>query len=389
MINQPMDPKNTDQKTLCSMHKMNHHSSLLNINNRNYSTDCKDEQSSMFQLSTLKFNDTETIMIHPKSDDDNNVDDSKPETKYCSSYEHPLNSIKQPSRNIYQNNEISNFRSPIFEIGINSCGIPDPFISSNLKCSNNDNNPPGKSSDLNLFMSDHQNQCQCDMSSSVWDKWSFLSSINSYHANSDCTITTTETIQPVGKSDALAEFVDMFKEKRIQLGITQAEVGRALGALNLSGFGCLSQSTICRFESLSLSHKNMLALKPVLEIWLQQMEGGLWVNQEHHLQESHNCFNRTPTDSTDSFRNFSDSSTNSPVFPPFTPLKDSVENQRRKRTCIMGREKYILESFFNATNCRPTSDQMNQLALRLNMPKSVIRVWFCNQRQKHKRLSKL
>ncbi|CAI2727978.1 unnamed protein product [Schistosoma spindalis] len=362
---------------------MNHNSSLLNINNLNCSTDWKNEQNSTFQLSTLKFNDTETIIIHPRNDD------SKPETKYYSSYKHPFNRIKQPSRNIFQNNEIFNFRSPIFEIGINSCGIPDPFISSNLKCNNNDNNSPDKPSDLNLFISDHHHQCQCDMSSSIWDKWSFLSSINSYHDNSDCTITTTETVQSVGKSDALAEFVDMFKEKRIKLGVTQAEVGRALGALNLSGFGCLSQSTICRFESLSLSHKNMLALKPVLEIWLQQVEGGLWAKQEHRLQESHNYFNRTHTDSTDSFKNSSDSSTNSPVFSPFAPLKDSVSNQRRKRTCIMGREKYILESFFNAINCRPTSDQMNQLALRLNMPKSVIRVWFCNQRQKNKRLSKL
>ncbi|CAH8567867.1 unnamed protein product [Schistosoma rodhaini] len=371
------------------MHEMNHNSSLLYTNSLNCSADWKNEQNSMFQLSTLKFNDTETILIRPKSDDDNIVSNSKPETKYCSSYERTLNSMRQSSRNIYQNNDFFDLRSSIFEIGVNGSGIPDPFISSNLKCNNNGNNLPAKSSDLNSYISDHHHQCQCDMSSSVWDKWSFLSPINSYHANSDCIIATTKTVQPVGKSDALAEFVVMFKEKRIKLGITQAEVGRALGTLNLSGFGCLSQSTICRFESLSLSHKNMLALKPVLELWLQQVEGGLWVNQEHRLQESHNYFNCTPTGSTDSFRNSSNSSTKSPVFLPFTPLKKSVESQRRKRTCIMGKEKYILESYFNATDCRPTSDQMNELALRLNMPKNVIRVWFCNQHQKHKRLSKL
>ena len=32
------------------------------------------------------------------------------------------------------------------------------------------------------------------------------------------------------------------------------------------------QSTICRFESLTLSHNNMIALKPVLLAWLEEAE---------------------------------------------------------------------------------------------------------------------
>jgi hypothetical protein len=47
-------------------------------------------------------------------------------------------------------------------------------------------------------------------------------------------------------------------------GVTQADVGKALANLKLPGVGALSQSTICRFESLTLSHNNMIALKPIL-----------------------------------------------------------------------------------------------------------------------------
>lgn len=40
----------------------------------------------------------------------------------------------------------------------------------------------------------------------------------------------------------------------------------------MPGVGSLSQSTICRFESLTLSHNNMVALKPILHSWLEKAE---------------------------------------------------------------------------------------------------------------------
>ena len=63
----------------------------------------------------------------------------------------------------------------------------------------------------------------------------------------------------------LEAFAEHFKQRRIKIGVTQADVGSALGKLKLPGVGSLSQSTICRFESLTLSHNNMVALKPVLQ----------------------------------------------------------------------------------------------------------------------------
>jgi len=70
----------------------------------------------------------------------------------------------------------------------------------------------------------------------------------------------------------LEDFAERFKQRRIKLGVTQADVGKALATLQLPGVGSLSQSTICRFESLTLSHNNMVALRPILQAWLETAE---------------------------------------------------------------------------------------------------------------------
>jgi class 4 POU domain transcription factor len=44
----------------------------------------------------------------------------------------------------------------------------------------------------------------------------------------------------------LEAFAERFKQRRIKLGVTQADVGKALANLKLPGVGALSQSTICR-----------------------------------------------------------------------------------------------------------------------------------------------
>merc|ERR1719192_2957134 len=88
----------------------------------------------------------------------------------------------------------------------------------------------------------------------------------------------THPHMPLGMHDAdtdpreLEAFAERFKQRRIKLGVTQCDVGKALANLKLPGVGALSQSTICRFESLTLSHNNMIALKPVLLAWLEEAE---------------------------------------------------------------------------------------------------------------------
>lgn len=70
----------------------------------------------------------------------------------------------------------------------------------------------------------------------------------------------------------LEAFAERFKQRRIKLGVTQADVGQALGKLKIPGVGSLSQSTICRFESLTLSHNNMVALKPILQVSIRLLD---------------------------------------------------------------------------------------------------------------------
>ncbi|KAJ8407084.1 hypothetical protein AAFF_G00287600 [Aldrovandia affinis] len=146
----------------------------------------------------------------------------------------------------------------------------------------------------------------------------------------------------------LEAFAERFKQRRIKLGVTQADVGSALANLKIPGVGCLSQSTICRFESLTLSHNNMIALKPILQAWLEEAEGA----QRDKLSK---------------------------------PDILNGGEKKRKRTSIAAPEKRSLEAYF-AVQPRPSSEKIAAIAEKLDLKKNVVRVWFCNQRQKQKRL---
>uniref|UniRef100_H0VV87 POU domain protein n=1 Tax=Cavia porcellus TaxID=10141 RepID=H0VV87_CAVPO len=147
-------------------------------------------------------------------------------------------------------------------------------------------------------------------------------------------------------SDDLEQFAKQFKQRRIKLGFTQADVGLALGTLYGNVF---SQTTICRFEALQLSFKNMCKLKPLLNKWLEE----------------------------------ADSSTGSPT------SIDKIAAQgrkRKKRTSIEVSVKGALESHF--LKCpKPSAQEITNLADSLQLEKEVVRVWFCNRRQKEKRMT--
>ncbi|XP_068264784.1 POU domain, class 4, transcription factor 3 [Nyctibius grandis] len=147
----------------------------------------------------------------------------------------------------------------------------------------------------------------------------------------------------------LEAFAERFKQRRVRLGVTQADVGAALAALKLPGVGALSQSTICRFESLTLSHNNMTALRPVLQAWLEGAEAA-------HRDRA--------------------------AGPDL--LLPGAE-RKRKRTSIAAPEKRSLEAYF-ALQPRPSAEKIAAIAEKLELKKNVVRVWFCNQRQKQKRM---
>lgn len=149
----------------------------------------------------------------------------------------------------------------------------------------------------------------------------------------------------------LEAFAERFKQRRIKLGVTQADVGKALANLKLPGVGALSQSTICRFESLTLSHNNMIALKPILQAWLEEAEA-----QAKNKRRD-------------------------PDAPSVLPACE----KKRKRTSIAAPEKRSLEAYF-AVQPRPSGEKIAAIAEKLDLKKNVVRVWFCNQRQKQKRM---
>ena len=135
---------------------------------------------------------------------------------------------------------------------------------------------------------------------------------------------------------SLKEFVSKFKRHRQKLSKTQGDVGIDLGKYFGHHF---SQTTISRFEALSLSLSNMLKLKPFLEEWLMSSN----------------------SDTSNSFRR-----------------KESAVIQRRHRTSLEYRVREDLEAYF-AINTNPRSSEIAQIASYLGIDKGVARVWFCNR----------
>ncbi|XP_053513131.1 POU domain, class 2, transcription factor 2 isoform X12 [Artibeus jamaicensis] len=156
--------------------------------------------------------------------------------------------------------------------------------------------------------------------------------------------------------EELEQFARTFKQRRIKLGFTQGDVGLAMGKLYGNDF---SQTTISRFEALNLSFKNMCKLKPLLEKWLNDAE----------------------TMSVDS-------SLPSPnqLSSPSLGFDGLPGRRRKKRTSIETNVRFALEKSFLA-NQKPTSEEILMIAEQLHMEKEVIRVWFCNRRQKEKRIN--
>eukprot|EP00095_Tigriopus_kingsejongensis_P000976 maker-scaffold39_size501901-snap-gene-1.13 protein:Tk00976 transcript:maker-scaffold39_size501901-snap-gene-1.13-mRNA-1 annotation:"hypothetical protein D910_07561" len=164
--------------------------------------------------------------------------------------------------------------------------------------------------------------------------------------NSSPRSATDEDGMQTPTSDDLESFAKQFKQRRIKLGFTQADVGLALGTLYGNVF---SQTTICRFEALQLSFKNMCKLMPLLKKWLAE------------------------ADST--------TGTSASI--------DKIAAQgrkRKKRTSIEVSIKGALEQHFNK-NPKPSAQEISLLADNLQLEKEVVRVWFCNRRQKEKRMT--
>uniref|UniRef100_A0A915N8B7 POU domain protein n=1 Tax=Meloidogyne javanica TaxID=6303 RepID=A0A915N8B7_MELJA len=134
-------------------------------------------------------------------------------------------------------------------------------------------------------------------------------------------------------SEELTQYLDgfakLFKQKRIKMGYTQADVGQQLGTYYGQVF---SQTTICRFEALQLSVKNMCKLRPLLQNWLERA---------------------------------------SDLGPPEYAGGGCSYDYDSKPSSSFG----------------PSAQEISDIASQMNLEKEVVRVWFCNRRQKEKRMT--
>ncbi|CAG09228.1 unnamed protein product, partial [Tetraodon nigroviridis] len=167
----------------------------------------------------------------------------------------------------------------------------------------------------------------------------------------------------------LEMFANDFKIRRIKLGYTQTNVGEALAAVHGSEF---SQTTICRFENLQLSFKNACKLKAILAKWLDEAElAGALYNDKIGMNERKRKRRTTIRYQAAEARCVS--------------YRLGLEGALPCCfLCSLGAKEALEHSFVEKS--KPSSQEIARIAKGLHLEKEVVRVWFCNRRQREKRV---
>ncbi|KAM3185424.1 hypothetical protein ACTXT7_006394 [Hymenolepis weldensis] len=190
----------------------------------------------------------------------------------------------------------------------------------------------------------------------------------------------------------IRRFARAFKMKRLSLGLTQTQIGRALTAGDGPAY---SQSAICRFEKLDITPKSAQRIKPVLERWLAELEGRR-VGETPILPQSSSStsglgdgnsvcesVHSSPEDNTGA--NFGSGvmdGNGSSIYRMDCESDESCTGirKRKSRTNFSADALDRLNHEFSI-NMHPSGTRISQLANQLNYDREVIRVWFCNKRQ--------
>ena len=104
----------------------------------------------------------------------------------------------------------------------------------------------------------------------------------------------------------------------------------------------------------------MLKLKPLLEKWLRSID-----------KESNPSKDDEKDETMDN---------------PTLPNQNGSYKKRKRRTIIEKSVKRFLENQFEKQP-RPSSNDISSISESLNLDREVVRVWFCNRRQKERRVS--
>ncbi|KRY85659.1 Homeobox protein ceh-18 [Trichinella pseudospiralis] len=240
-------------------------------------------------------------------------------------------------------------------------------------------------------------------------------------------VVSTSAAQSLMPLESLERFATYFRQKRISMGFTQQQVGDALGLRYNSYF---SQTTISRFEDLNLSVRNMNKLRPLIQQWIIDTErmyedGSMSLNNNNNNNNSNSS---TSADYMDEHHQQQQQHQQQQLQQEQEQQQQQQQQQqlllqqehqqqqqqqqqqqiclnngcggvesngeqaltsgrrRRKRTTFGGELRSFLEEVFQA-NPRPSAGQISSLALKLNLDVEVVRVWFCNRRQREARLN--
>ncbi|VDK37148.1 unnamed protein product [Taenia asiatica] len=170
----------------------------------------------------------------------------------------------------------------------------------------------------------------------------------------------------------IRRFARAFKMKRLSLGLTQTQIGRALTAGDGPAY---SQSAICRFEKLDITPKSAQRIKPVLERWLAELEGrrpgDQIIPRPTRLGDKNSVCGSVGSSPEDSGLYRADCESDESC---------AGVKKRKSRTNFSADALERLNHEFNI-NMHPSGTRISQLANQLNYDREVIRVWFCNKRQ--------
>ena len=171
------------------------------------------------------------------------------------------------------------------------------------------------------------------------------SSVQASSSSTDSYLTT------INEQNEIRQLARDFRHQRNRLRLTQQQVGYQLNKL---GYGKFSQSTVSRFENLSLSETNIWLFRPAINVWLGKQK------------------------------------TDPEFYGTIGPPKSSVAKAHypRKRPRLTPTQYETLRAHFQV-HSHPLKDEIQDMAVTLGLTESTVRVWFCNTRQKQKRFQKL
>ena len=144
------------------------------------------------------------------------------------------------------------------------------------------------------------------------------------------------------------EFTVLFQHHRERLGYMQADVVLQVGLR----YGiAIAISSLAGFESARLDLEDVAQLRPTLECWMKDTARAAGVSLEE-------------------------------VEP--LPTSAAQSRDRKRRTSITTVARGHLEMEFIRKN-KPSQAEMSEMARHLGVKKDVVRIWFCNRRQRKKK----